>query len=270
MTQLNSYLPFLIALSQQISKKILTLYHQTQPLAIQEKIDHTPLTAADLISHQLLIEGLSQLTPTIPIISEESSASILSARKAWPTCWLIDPLDGTKEFINKTDDFTINIALIENHEPVLGFIYIPVTGVCYYAIKDGASTKRLANGQELMIKTRPLNLQQSIVIASRRHADNPMVQAFFASLPGSQRLSRGSALKFCLIAEGLADVYPRFGDTSEWDTAAGQCILIAAGGAVIDTQGQPLRYNMRSTLLNPHFIAVGDNEDFWRSYIARL
>jgi 3'(2'), 5'-bisphosphate nucleotidase len=265
----QEYLSSLIKLVHRVSDSILEIYHQIDPLEIQLKSDDTPVTLADMLAHQLLIETLQQLTPDIPIISEESQLISYQERKHWKKFWLVDPLDGTKEFIAKTDDFSINIALIENHQPIFGLIHVPVTGVTYYAAKTvGAvgAEKRWPDGRTEQINTRSLPKEKPLIIASRRYANNQQLQYFLQQIGQYERLSRGSAIKFCLIAEGSADIYPRMGETSEWDSAAGQCFVEAAGGVVVDTQRQPLRYNMRQTFLNPHFIAIGDAAAFWQAY----
>ena len=180
--------------------------------------------------------------------------------------WCVDPLDGTREFIAKTDDFSVNIALIENHIPVLGIIYIPVFNVFYFAVKNKGAFKKTGSTEPKKIQIRKLNANQPIVIASRRHANNEKLQKFFEAIKHYERISRGSAIKFCLIAEGNADIYPRFGETFFWDTAAGQCIVEEAGGHVMDAKGNPLRYNGARPYLNPYFFAVGDGLDFFHFF----
>lgn len=252
-----AFLPQLLDLIKQAGEAICAIYDQApDKVEIQQKADESPLTNADLISHQILTDGLTKLTPPWPILSEESQAIDFSERQAWKTYWLIDPLDGTREFLARTDEFTINVALIENHIPILGIIYAPVSKVFYFADQHGAF-KQLVGETAQKISARKPDARYPIIVASRRHAQNEKLQQFFQSLPNYERVSVGSALKFCLVAEGRADIYPRFGPTSEWDTAAGQCILEAAGGKVLDTNGNPLRYNMRPDLINPFFIATG-------------
>lgn len=249
----------LLLLVEQTGEKVCEIYEQDpSTVEIQQKIDASPVTTADLIAHQMLVAGLQQLTPALPILSEESKALDIEQRKSWEKYWLIDPLDGTREFLARTDEFSINVALIENHKPILGVIYIPVAKSMYYATPSIGAFKKNKNVPAVAIQARKLDLSAPVIVASRRHTGNSLLAGFLNNLACYERISAGSALKFCLVAEGRADVYPRFGDTSEWDTAAGQCILEAAGGAVLDTNLQPLRYNARDNLINPHFIAVGD------------
>ena len=218
-----------------------------------EKKDKSPLTEADLAAHQLIVQELSHLTPDIPILSEESGDIPWEDRRQWRRYWLVDPLDGTKEFIRRNGEFTVNIALIENHQPVLGVVYAPVLKVGYVADKAGAF--RIQNGApvEKLEVSKPAPEEKYVVVASRSHR-TAQTQAFIHQLGDVELVSMGSSLKLCLIAEGVAHIYPRFGLTSEWDTAAAQCIVENAGGMVVTTEGKPLRYNTKESLLNPYFI----------------
>ncbi len=195
-------------------------------------------------------------------MSEESTDIPFSERAEWQRYWLVDPLDGTKEFIKRTGDFTVNIALIDNHHPVLGVVYAPTSSNCYFAMRDAGAFKQLADGTRIALKTRSCPKDNLRVIGSRRHGVSEL-QTFLNRLGHFEMIAMGSSLKFCRVAEGEADVYPRFGLTSEWDTAAAQCVLEQAGGAVFDTYGLPLQYNTRDSLLNPHFLAVGDIRHEW-------
>ncbi|HEV2613388.1 MAG TPA: 3'(2'),5'-bisphosphate nucleotidase CysQ [Gammaproteobacteria bacterium] len=253
----DAYLPSLLDFLKKLSPEILKIYAQ-HSLEIKTKSDHSPVTEADLISHKAIVEFLKKLTPDIAVISEESENQNTRDTDKF---WLVDPLDGTREFIAKTDDFSINIALIENHIPILGIIYAPVFDVFYFALKNSGAYKKTGISEPQRIQTRKLNSDLPVVIASRRHGDNQTLQDYLKRFKDYERLSRGSAIKFGLIAEGTADIYPRFGDTSFWDTAAGQCIVEEAGGQVIDTKGQPLRYNAVPPYLNPHFLATGDRRE---------
>jgi 3'(2'), 5'-bisphosphate nucleotidase len=255
----DTYLSPLLDFLRTLTPKILEIYHQDK-INIQTKSDHSPLTEADLFSHKAILEFLKKLTPDIPIISEETENQINIKSSRF---WLVDPLDGTREFIAKTDDFSINVALVENNIPILGIIYAPVFDVSYYAIKNKGAFKKIANQTSEKIHVRKLNTELPIVIASRRHGDNQKLQEFFNKFKNYERLSRGSAIKFCLIAEGAADIYPRFGETFFWDTAAGQCIVEEAGGHVVDAKGKPLRYNGAPPYLNSYFFAIGNGLDFF-------
>jgi len=225
--------------------------------SVSEKSDASPVTEADLISHNIICEGLQKLTPEIPVLSEEHSHITVDQRLSWQRYWLIDPLDGTRDFIQNRPGFTVNIALINNHEPILGVVYAPMQQTCYYAHREiGAFMQK--NGQEpLRVHTRFVNLERISVVASFNHAGEQLEQ-YLRNLPSHDRVAIGSSLKFCLIAQGSADLYPRLSPTSEWDTAAAQAVLETAGGKVITLDGVPLTYNRRDTLLNPYFLAFGD------------
>ena len=256
-----------IQLAKQAGIEILKIY-QNPAIAIKTKSDKSPVTAADLIAHEIITHGLKQLTPELPILSEESAAIAFAERKTWKCYWLIDPLDGTKEFIDHLDDFTVNIALIENHQPILGIVYAPALALCYFACTDHGAFKQTAEQPAAAIKVTSHQNETTRIAASRRHGTQEL-QAFLQKLTNATVISRGSALKFALVAEGLADVYPRLTPTSEWDTAAGQCIVEQAGGAVIDVAGKPLRYNTKESLLNPAFLAVGNTKQIWLDYLHR-
>lgn len=236
---------------------------------IERKDDKSPLTLADLASHRLICEQLRQLTPDIPVLSEESATTDFSIRQQWERYWLVDPLDGTREFIKRNDEFTINIALIDNHEPVLGVIQIPVTGTCYYAVRDHGAWRHETGKEPVKIKTRSTDSRSLAVAGSRSHGSSKQ-QTFIEKLGDVETYAIGSSLKFCLVAEGRADIYPRFGPTSEWDTAAAQCIVEEAGGIVTDENLEPLRYNTSESLLNPHFLVIADPSYDWLSIIREL
>ena len=252
------------ALATEAGARILDIYGTA--FQVDEKEDNSPLTAADLASHRAIVAGLQQLTPEIPVLSEESSGISFAERRRWDRFWLVDPLDGTKEFIKRNGEFTVNIALIEGHEPVLGVVQIPVKGLCYFATR-GQGAFRQEAGQTLdRIKVSPLGTGPVRVVGSRSHGGKSL-EEFVARLGEHTLVSIGSALKFCLVAEGKADIYPRLGLTSEWDTAAAQCIVEEAGGQVIAISGERLAYNTKESLLNPYFLVFGDAGRDWRSYL---
>ena len=236
-------------IAQQAGKAILDIYQRD--FQISEKADHSPLTEADLASHTVIVEALEKLTPEIPILSEESATIPYSTRKEWKTYWLIDPLDGTKEFIKRNGEFTVNIALIHQGRPVLGVVHVPVTDITYYGDFSQGAFKQDTGGLTPIgvSKTRQSPLR---VAGSRSHAGDSL-KRFLEKLGDHEMVSMGSSLKLCLVAEGKADIYPRLGPTSEWDTAAAQAVVEAAGGQVTDTTLNPLRYNTKDSLLNPHF-----------------
>ena len=248
-----------IELARRAADAILAVYDSgsfESDAAVQHKDDRSPLTAADLASHRCIVAGLQALTPGIPVLSEESGDLDIAARRQWTTFWLVDPLDGTREFIKRNGEFTVNIALVEDGVAIFGVIQQPVTGALWHG-GAGLGAFRRDGAAEVAIRVRAPASVPLRIAASRSHRD-ARTQALLDALPGSETVACGSSLKFCRIAEGGIDLYPRFGPTSEWDTAAGQAILEAAGGAVLDPQGRPFRYNQRDTLLNGDFIAFGD------------
>jgi 3'(2'), 5'-bisphosphate nucleotidase len=247
----------LIKLAQTASDALLVLYEQHETLTVQTKADHSPLTRADLLANDILVTGLNQLTPDIPIISEESYFPKWEERKTWQTYWLLDPLDGTRPFITGSDEFTVNIALIHKHIPIFGLVAPPITQECYYAHNNAGAYKIEASGERKKLHVRPWQAGHTILLTSHG-AKEIKIARNFKHLGDYTAKKMSSSWKFCLLAEGKADISPRFGDTSEWDTAAAHCILKEAGGDIFDLKGRPLRYNTKESLLNPHFIALGD------------
>ena len=230
--------------------------------AVETKSDNSPLTAADMASHRTIVAGLQALTPDIPVLSEESASIDWSVRRGWERYWLVDPLDGTREFVKRNGEFTVNIALIENHVPVLGVVLLPVTGELYYGVVgEGAFLESAPGALPRPIATRAA-AAIPVVAGSRSHS-NERQAAMLAMLGDHRLLSVGSSIKFCMVARGDADLYLRLGPTSEWDTAAAQCVVEQAGGAVVDLRGDPFRYNTKESLLNPEFLALGDPSVDW-------
>ncbi|MDC0057671.1 3'(2'),5'-bisphosphate nucleotidase CysQ [Pelagibacteraceae bacterium] len=238
------------------------LKYYIEEIEVTHKNDSSPLTKADLASNKIIMNALQQLDRNIPILSEESLVE-WNKRKNWTKYWLVDPLDGTKEFIKKNGEFTVNIALIENHKPILGVIYTPVKSDLYFAQKNYGSYKinsssKLTNLQEA-VKIFVAN--QSIikrVIGSRSHSNQSFDSWVNQNFPNTEIVQAGSSLKFCLIAEGAADIYPRFGPTSEWDIAAGHIIVNEAGGRVNTFENIEIKYNKKEDLRNPQFYAIGN------------
>jgi 3'(2'), 5'-bisphosphate nucleotidase len=239
-----------LAIAEQAGEKILTVY-QRSDIGLVEKKDGSPLTEADMLAHHHIKDALAELTPTIPVLSEESTESEIADRKNWSVFWLVDPLDGTKEFVNKTDEFTVNIALIINHEAVLGAVVAPALGASYFAMQGFGAFKK-NGGQTQTIKAQ-MPGKVTRVVASRRHGSDAL-EKFLHQVGEHELVQAGSALKICLVAEGVADMYPRLGPTCEWDTAAGQAVISEAQGKLYDSQGRDFRYNCRDTLLNGSFI----------------
>ena len=261
MSQPSAFALRIGAVARAAGDAILNIYHGD--FAVQTKADASPLTAADLAAQQVIVDGLSQLEARLPILSEEAKALPWSERQHWSRYWLVDPLDGTREFVKRNDEFTVNIALIDQRRSVLGVVLAPVTGDLYVAeLGGGAWLQRQAGAEWQRLHTRAL-AQPPTVAGSRSHGGSQ--HSVLERLVGAdyQMLALGSSLKFCLIARGEADIYLRQGLTSEWDTAAAQCVLDEAGGAVLDLRGQPFRYNRGESLLNPEFVAVGDRTIDW-------
>ena len=249
------------ALARRAGDAILEVYRQD--FDVELKDDRSPLTAADMAAQQVIAEGLARIEPVLPLVSEEASQQPWEQRRAWARHWLVDPLDGTREFVKRNGEFTVNIALIQQHEPVLGVVLAPVTGELYVAARGiGAWWQAEENGDWERIGTRAL-AQPAIVAGSRSHGGAQEETLCRLVGEGYSLQPLGSSLKFCLLARGGADVYLRRGPTSEWDTAAAQCVLEEAGGAVLDLHGRPLRYDRGESLLNPEFIAVGDASLDW-------
>ena len=235
--------------------------------AVRRKQDKSPLTTADLAAHQAIVRGLGALNPTYPVLSEESPLEDIAARHRWPIYWLVDPLDGTREFLKGNGEFSVNIALIQGHRPVLGVVHMPVADRLWKAAR-GLGAWRLHQGSWQRIHARRLP-EVPVIAGSHSHA-RPCLEAFLKQLGPHKEIRMGSVAKACLVAEGSADLYPRFGPTSEWDTAAAQCILEEASGRLIDFAGHPLRYNQRDTLENPPFLALGDPQADWLERIRAM
>jgi 3'(2'), 5'-bisphosphate nucleotidase len=260
-TQIQS----LIAIAQRASAAIMDIYRQD--FTVERKSDRSPLTEADLAAHRVIVDGLRRLTPDIPALSEESSSIPFDERSAWQRYWLVDPLDGTREFIKRNGEFTVNIALIEGHTPTLGVVCVPVTGRIYYGGRQTGAWRQDPGQEPVAIRVEARRHHPVRVAGSRSHAGDSLRQ-YLDNLGEHEIVSMGSSLKFCLVAEGRADVYPRLGPTSEWDTAAAQAVVEAAGGRVTDLQLRGLRYNTKESLLNPHFLVFGDDSLDWSRYVG--
>ncbi|RMH93622.1 3'(2'),5'-bisphosphate nucleotidase [Lysobacter pythonis] len=243
-----------IAIAQAAAVEILAVY--AGDFEVTHKADTSPVTAADFAAHHRIVAGLAALTSDIPVLSEESAADDFAARRTWRRFWLVDPLDGTREFVKRNGEFSVNIALIEDGAAVFGVIQQPVTGLVWHGAPGWGAFRR-EGGTDVALHARRPARPPLRIAASRSHRD-ARTEAVIARFPGAQMLGLGSSLKFCRIAEGALDLYPRFGPTSEWDTAAGQAIVEAASGVLLDPRGRPFRYNQRETLLNGDFLAGGD------------
>lgn len=262
-----------IDIARQAGSAILDVYHKEEGFQTEIKSDSSPVTEADLAAHKILEPALQAIDAEVPVLSEESEIPDYEVRSSWHKYWIIDPLDGTKEFIKRNGEFTVNIALIEDGVPTLGVVYVPVLNIIYAgaknlgALKITAETESTISVKSLKDKTtgEPLS-----VVASRSHGSEA-VEECVAKLEKQfgqvERQSMGSSLKLCLVAEGSADIYPRLAPTSEWDTAAAQAVVEAAGGIVVDTDLKLLRYNTKADILNPYFYVLGDTEFDWSSLL---
>ena len=254
-----------VALAHDAAAAILAVYEHA--FEVERKADASPVTAADLAAHRILVEGLEALTPDIPVLSEEAAEDATwHMRREWRRLWLVDPLDGTREFVKRNGEFSVNLALIEDGEAIFGIVQAPVTGDLWHATRGGPALHRAGAMERAVHSRRPARAPLRVA-ASRSHRDG-RTDAFIARMGDVEPVGLGSSLKFCRLADGGLDVYPRFGPTSEWDTAAGQVVLECAGGIVVDRKGRPLRYNQRDTLLNGDFLAVGDPSLPWREWMA--
>lgn len=272
--RLEQLLPEVEAACEAAGEAILKVYHRDKGFAVETKADDSPVTDADMAAHNILLPALAALLPGTPVLSEESDIPDYAERRQWRRYWLVDPLDGTKEFINRNGEFTVNVALIEDAQPVLGVIHVPVTKTTYVGGR-GIGAARTKNSERHAISARALapriERHEPVVLAMSRRHRSPTLQASVNHIADQlgqvETRAVGSSLKFCLVAEGRADLYPRLGPTSEWDTAAAQAIVEAAGGAVVDRNFKPLRYNMKEELINPDFFALGDPDFHWRSLL---
>ncbi|MDX1498869.1 MAG: 3'(2'),5'-bisphosphate nucleotidase CysQ [Woeseiaceae bacterium] len=249
-----------VALAVDAGSAILEVY--ATDFDVQAKGDASPLTQADLASHRLIMAGLGALTPELPIVSEESGLPEFGVRSAWPRYWLVDPLDGTKEFVNRNGEFTVNIALIEAHRPVFGVVHVPVQGRTYFGAEGRGAELRAGDEAPRALAVGGSSHDPVRVVGSRSHRGSSL-DGFLAALGEPEMIPMGSSLKFCAVAEGRADVYPRLGPTSEWDTAAAQAVVEQAGGLVLEIDGKPLSYNRKPDILNPHFVVIGPADHDW-------
>lgn len=268
-TDLHTLLPGVVRLAREAGRAIMDVYRSD--FAVDTKDDDSPVTAADHAAHRLIAAGLRQLAPGLPLWSEEDAGREHAERRVWGDFWLVDPLDGTREFIKRNGEFTVNIALVRDHRPVLGVVHAPVPDRTWTGLVDpgsgGAAARLEADGAPVTIRVRRPAAQPVRVAGSRSHRGGSL-DAFLAAIGPHEFVPMGSSLKFCLVAEGAADVYPRLGPTSEWDTAAAQAVVEAAGGHVVGLDGAPLRYNTGPGQLNPDFVAYGDASVDWLGHLA--
>ena len=258
-------LPQVSAIARRAGAAILEVY-ACGDSAARSKTDASPLTAADLRSHRLIVAALRELTPDVPVLSEEGAAIPYSERAGWRRYWLVDPLDGTREFLARNGQFTVNIALIEAHLPVLGVVQVPVSDTTYLGVPGVGAWRQAGAAPPEPIHVQAQAADPVRVVGSRSHRGDSL-DAFLGRLGAFELKPIGSSLKFCLVAEGSADVYPRLGPTSEWDTAAAHAVAAAAGAAVVQLDGAPLRYNDKADLINPFFVVYGDRRRDWLTLV---
>ncbi len=265
-----------IEICTRAGEAILEVYNSSAELEVDTKADDSPVTAADLAAHAVLAPALAELIDGVPVLSEEQEMPSFEERSRWQRYWIVDPLDGTKEFIRRNGEFTVNVALIENGEPVLGVVHVPVLDITYAGAKNHGAFKRNAEGeQEIRVRALQPRLDAGEpveLVASRSHgagAVDKLVERIESSLGTVVCKNMGSSLKLCLVAEGAADLYPRLAPTCEWDTAAAQAVVEAAGGTVVDEGFRLLRYNTKDSLLNPFFYVIGDPAFGWRKLLTK-
>ncbi|MCP5149973.1 MAG: 3'(2'),5'-bisphosphate nucleotidase CysQ [Ectothiorhodospiraceae bacterium] len=249
------------------ARRILDIYETD--FEVHRKVDETPVTAADLAAQEVIVDALARITPGVPVISEEARAPDLARRRGWSELWLVDPLDGTRGFVGRDGEFAVNIALVEAGRPILGVVWLPAWQTCYRAVRGSGATKREMGASPRPIRTRPMRAGELTVVTSKSRR-NPLVAELIDRCRPREVLRVGSAYKSCLVAEGRADVYPGFSPTSEWDTAAAQCIVEEAGGVLVDLDLAPLRYNRGHTLGNPRFLALGDPRADWERMLGEV
>lgn len=254
-----------VQLAQQAGDAILSVYGEQ--FEVTHKTDQSPITVADLRAHEIISKGLLALTPELPLLSEEDSDISYEQRQQWTRYWLVDPLDGTKEFVSRNGEFTVNIALIDDHVPVLGVVHAPVTSTTYTGAVGVGAFKQVDGQTPEPLRVRSPADSPLRIVGSRSHRGDTLDQ-YLPKLAPYELVAVGSSLKFCFVAEGSADFYPRFGPTSEWDTAAAQAVVEAAGGEVVKTNGERLRYNTKADLLNPHFLVYGDRGRDWLKILS--
>lgn len=259
-TDTDDLLAVLRMIAERAGKVILGYYAEAEEIEVREKSDASPVTEADEAAEDCILELLRKLTPDVPIVSEEAASAGDIPDVSGGRFWLVDPLDGTKEFINRNGEFTVNVALIEHGQPVAGVVHAPALAMTWAGMRDDDGPARATYSQTdqppMDVRVRAIPDAGATVIASRRHGDADLLDRFLAEHKVGEQVSAGSSVKFCLVATGKADLYPRFGRTMEWDTAAGHAVLLAAGGSVSTVEGVPLGYG-KPGFENPFFIARG-------------
>lgn len=264
--ELSALLSEVIIIARKAGEAIMAIY-DSGSFGVETKVDDSPLTKADLAANQIIVNGLSSLPDKFPTLSEESGQVPYEERRHWRTFWLVDPLDGTKEFIKRNGEFTVNIALIHDGAPILGVVYAPAINRLYSAAQGQHAHVREGDANPRPLQAADYRGQKLKVVASRSHAGSSL-QGFLECLGDIEVVSMGSSLKLCLVAEGKAHLYPRLGPTMEWDTAAAHAIVMMGGGQVTDLEGAPLHYN-KQDLLNSHFMVAGNPPYPWRNCLEK-
>jgi 3'(2'), 5'-bisphosphate nucleotidase len=257
---LKSLIEPIVALAEDAGRAILEVY--STDFDVQAKDDDSPLTQADLAAHRRISAGLKTLTPDIPIISEESGLPEYAERRHWQRYWIVDPLDGTREFVNRNGEFTVNIALIVDQRPILGVVHVPVKDRTYVGCEGVGAQRRERDSAPVSIYVSRHSAARARIVGSRSHR-GASLDRFLERVGDYDMVPMGSSLKFCVVAEGGADIYPRLGPTSEWDTAAAQAVVEQAGGKVVTLDGKPMKYNAKADILNPHFMVIGSADRNW-------
>jgi 3'(2'), 5'-bisphosphate nucleotidase len=261
----NLKLTTVMNIALQAANELRNIYYNQHNLEIDLKADQTPVTNADLLANKIIVSQLKQYFPDIPIISEEEPDISFGQRRLWPRYWLIDPLDGTSQFINRTGEFSINIALIEHNEPILGVVSVPASNLVYYALKGAKAYKQYIGHkpQEIQVKALSANKPLIVIAGHTLNVSQRLLDSLTKLKINYQLIQHGSSLKICKIAEGLAHLYPRLEKNCEWDTAAAHCILIAAGGQMINLATmQELKYNTKESLISEEFVACAPSLEY--------
>ncbi len=253
--ELSDLLPGVCDIALEAGAKIMEIYATDFEHRVKE--DASPVTEADMAAEAIITPALTALAPTIPVVAEEAAAAGEAPSVGDGPFWLVDPLDGTKEFLNRNGEFTVNIGLIEGSQPVLGVVFAPALDTLFAGAKGVGATRKIGDTPARPIKVREEPADGLTIVASRRHGDPEVLDKFLSGRTLKETRNAGSSLKFCLVAAGEADLYPRFGRTMEWDTAAGHAVLSAAGGRVTTEDGAPLTYAKNEIFENPHFIGWG-------------
>lgn len=262
---IDGRLQLAIDIAKRAGARILELF--ITEISVTHKADETPLTTADLAANKIIIDGLNAHDPGVPVITEESCAIPLDERGSWGTYWLVDPLDGTREFIKQNGEFSVNIALIHDGAPILGVVHAPVLDITYWASRGQGAWKQVGNNNPRKINVRTAPKDRVTVALGWTTQTSDKLRHFLQQLGEHNELKMGGALKSCLVAEGRADIYACLGPTGEWDTGAAQCIVEEAGGQITDTQMRELRYNTRDSMLNPDFFVFGSSHHHWSDYL---